>query len=81
VLGGEAAHRCPDAAEFSQCGLAVKTAALMVSELVRVPVGGLLEQFVNDSAAGETAGCSADQLAYVMDRLAGIGHSRSPPLP
>jgi hypothetical protein len=80
VFGGEAAHGCPDAAEFLQSGLAVKTAALVVSELACVPVGGLFEQFVDVGAAGEVAGCSAEQLADVVDRLARIGHSRSPPL-
>jgi hypothetical protein len=58
----------------------VKTAALVVSELACLPVGGLFEQFVDVGPAGEVAGCSAEQLADVADRLARIGHSRSPPL-
>jgi hypothetical protein len=60
--------------------LAVKAVALVVSELARVPVGGLFEQLVDVGAAGEVAGCAAEQLADVVGRLAGIGHSRSPPL-
>ena len=81
VLGGKAAHGCPDAAEFLQCGLAVRAAALVAGELACVPVGGLLEQLIDVGAAGEVAGCAAEQLADVVDRLARIGHSRSPPLP
>ena len=67
-------------AEFLQRGLAVQAVALVVSELARVPVGGLFEQFVDAGTAGEVAGCAAEQLADVVDRLARIGHSRSPPL-
>ena len=80
VFGGEAAHGFPDAAEFWQCGLAVKAVALVAGELARVPVGGLFEQFIDVGAAGEVAGCAVEQLADVRDRLAGIRHSRSPPL-
>jgi hypothetical protein len=54
--------------------------ALVVGELARVPVGGLFEQFVGVGTAGEVAGCAAEQLADVVDRLARIRHSRSPPL-
>jgi len=69
MFGGKAAHGCPDAAEFLQCGLACRTAALVVSELACVPVGGLFEQVVDVGAAGKVAG-SAEQLADVVDRLA-----------
>jgi hypothetical protein len=60
--------------------LACRTAALVVSELACVPVGGLFEQVVDVGAAGKVAG-SAEQLADVVDRLARIGHPRSSPLP
>jgi hypothetical protein len=80
VFGGEASHGCPESAEFLQCGLAVKAVALVAGELARVPVGGLFEQLVDVGAAGEAAGGAGEQLADVVDRLAGIGHSRSPPL-
>ncbi len=80
MFGGEAAHGCPEAAEFLQGGLAVGAVALVAGEVACVPVGGLFEQFVDGGAAGEVAGCAAEQLADVVGRLAGIGHSRSPPL-
>jgi hypothetical protein len=54
--------------------------ALVAGELARVPVGGLFEQFIDVGAAGEVAGGTAEQLADVADRLAGVRHSRSPPL-
>jgi hypothetical protein len=80
VFGGEAAHGFPEAAEFLQRGSAVGAVALVAGELARVPVGGLFEQLVDDGAAGEVAGCAAEQLADVVGGLAGIGHLRSPPL-
>ena len=47
----------------------------MAGELARVPVGGLLEQFIDVGAAGEVLIRAAQQQADVVDWLARTGHS------